>query len=62
MIRAKMEGGGVKKAPGDDGTEQKNQVHHFLPNPEAESRILTSKASSVTLQQVPVQRLGSAAP
>lgn len=52
----------MKRAPADDGTEQKNQVHCFLPNPEAESRILTPKPSPGTLQQVPVKLLGSAAP
>lgn len=59
---SKIGGRGVKRTPGDDGTEQKNHVHPFLPNPEAESRILTSKPPPVSLQQLPVQHLGSAAP
>lgn len=52
----------MKRATGDDSTEQKNNFHGFLPNPEAEFRILTSKPSAVTLQQVPAQHLGSDAP
>lgn len=47
-------------ATDDDGTEQKNYFHGFLPNPEAEFRILTSLP--VTLQQVPAQHVGSDAP
>lgn len=49
----------MKRATGDDSTEQKNNFHGFLPNPEAEFRILTSKPSAVTLQQGPAQHLGS---
>lgn len=51
----------MRRAPADC-TKQDNQVHYFLPNSEAESGILTSKPSPVTLQQVPVQHRDSAAP
>lgn len=33
-----------------DGTGQKKQVHHFLPHPEAEALILTSKPSPGSLR------------
>lgn len=52
----------MKRATGDDSTEQENHFHGFPPNPEAEFRILTSKLSPVTLQQVPAQHLGSDTP
>lgn len=52
----------MNRATRDDGTEQKNLFHGFLPNLEAEFRILTSKPSPVTLQQVPAHHLGSDAP
>lgn len=50
----------MKRATHDDSTEQKNHFHGFLP--EAEFRILTSKPSPVTLQQVGAQHLGSDGP